>query len=191
MEKFCIAAQKQGGTTVLRGRPGTGKSVLAEWLCTTTHENGVGHYLQIRHSRDARSESGILSALRIFFGIREKVDLLETVAERLGLPQDDILCQTLTTLLDDSDASSQLDKGMIRHQERQHLLCRLLVHLSELRTLIVHVDVAQWGFSSLRLLSTLMSIMPRARIHFLITVNDEMIMTQLRPELDLSWLDAT
>ena len=62
---------------------------------------------------------------------------------------------------------------MIRHQERQHLLCRLLVHLSELRTLIVHVDDAQWGFSSLRLLSTLMSIMPRARIHFLITVNDD------------------
>ena len=171
---FAFAAQKSRvSTTVLRGRPGTGKSVLAELLCTTTHENGVGHYLQIRHSRDARSESGILSALRIFFGIREKVDLLETVAERLGLPQDDILCQTLTTLLDDSDASSQLDKGMIRHQERQHLLCRLLVHLSELRTLIVHVDDAQWGFSSLRLLSTLMSIMPRARIHFLITVNDD------------------
>jgi eukaryotic-like serine/threonine-protein kinase len=171
---FAFSARKNRlSTTILRGRPGTGKSVLAEWLCSTTHEKGFAHFLQIKHARDARSQDGILTALRLYFGLREETNILSTVSERLGLPEDDLLCQALVTHLSDAETSGYYSKAVMSHQERDHLLCRLLMHLAELRSLIVHLDDAQWGFNSLRLIHTLLKLNPRIRIHLLITVNDD------------------
>ncbi len=176
---FC-ARKNRLSTTILRGRPGTGKSVLAEWLCSTTHEKGFAQFVQVKHARDARSQDGILTALRTYFGLRDQSEVLSTVSERLGLPEDDLLCQALVTLFSGAETSGYFAKAVMSHQERDHLLCRLLIHISELRSLIVHLDDAQWGFDSLRLINTLLSLNPRTRIHVLITVNnDELVLDSI------------
>lgn len=185
---FC-ARKNRLSTTILRGRPGTGKSVLAEWLCSTTHEKGFAQFLQIKHARDARSQDGILTALRIYFGLREDTDVLSTVSARLGLPDDDLLCQALVTHLSGAETSGYYSKAVMSHQERDHLLCRLLMHISELRSLIVHLDDAQWGFDSLRLIHTLLDLNPRIRIHVLITVNNDELVEDVIAAKVLASLD--
>jgi serine/threonine protein kinase/tetratricopeptide (TPR) repeat protein len=153
---------------VLRGPAGIGKSRLAWWLCTRTHELGACSVLVARHTQDQGQGTGLAGMVeRSVHGVGLKAPELQA---RMDLELPDLHEDDRAVLVGLARPGSGLRVDSRRWREA--VLLRWLRLLAERRPLIVWLDDAHWGLDSLRLCRTVLAE-ERLPVLLVLTLQDE------------------
>lgn len=160
---------------VLRGRAGTGKSRLAEWLCVRSHEVGATTTLRATHSPEGGASDGLVAMLRRHLrcgGLHGRALRSRVIAALPGA--DAHLALGLATLLDPA-APAPPDRA-----ERHELLTRLLERLGRASAVACWLDDVHWSPESLDWARHLLAVRRACPALLLVTVQEEALATRPR-----------
>ena len=135
---------------LIEGAAGSGKSALANWLCTRADEVGAAHWVSTSHTKDGNEVNGIEPILEPTFRIKglPRDEAVTVVREHLRLlgAQDLEDAADLVRLAQPNAQTpdgSSLDTNFSSPEERQNLISRYLRLRTKRRPLIVWMDAIQ------------------------------------------------
>ena len=145
---------------LLRGRSGTGKSRLAEWLTYRGHEAGAVTILKTTHDLFTSRRAGLGTLVSNLFCLdgldwQETYDRIRTQYEAMAFPAAAIIHDTRA--LADLVSVEGTRRGEVPPGERHRILTRMLDHLASRRPVLMWLDDVQWGPETIAFVRHLMN----------------------------------
>ena len=180
-----VRAHGRSKLVVLQGGPGSGKSRLADWLTTRSHETGAAITLRCNHDAQSNSKSGLPGALNRYLhtaGLnREELeDRVRKQLQRHGV-EDPFELRALCDFLHQENEASLSDLSLSMQfqspDERLALLIRFLRRTACQRPVILWMDDVQWGDEALMLAQRVQRLSDQEQlpVMILMTLRDDLI----------------
>ncbi|MBW2526038.1 MAG: protein kinase [Deltaproteobacteria bacterium] len=182
-----VARERRSQVVLLRGRAGTGKSCLAEWMGQRSHEIGAATVLKATYSPIQGPADGLrhmLARQLRCIGLH-RAAMQEQIHALLEQELDDddarYQAEALTELISPAPEVSNRSAGdqsrpTIRFAswtERYAVVHRLLAKLAVKRPVIVWLDDVQWGASSLGFALHVLAARRQLPVLLLLTLREE------------------
>lgn len=177
------ASRRKPAAAVIRGKLGTGKSRLANWLVQTARSGGYASALTALHERSASTTHGLAGMLAERYGCLglsgdALVERVERVLEERGIADEHeskALAQVMSSGRREAASGQSLDMT-ITSEARIAIVRRAILREARRGPLIVFVDDAQWGRDAVAVANQILadSTEPVA-LFFVMTVRDESV----------------
>ena len=172
----------------VQGTAGLGKSRLAEWLCRRVHEVGGGDVLRCLHSLDGGRDDGLAAMVERGLRARDASRERFCVRVRQVFPGFDLLGESeLVELIRPRGRNDALyglfPVRLTKASDRHRALSRVFEAWSSARPVLLFVDDAQWGASSLDFVAHLQDEMIDRPILVVLTIRTEALEAAARTKV--------
>ena len=167
----------------VRGPSGVGKSRLAEWLAVRAQEVGASLAMRLRHGPSPNPAEVIARSLAhhlqlVGLSHEECRERIHAALMRHATRHDrEVVAQEAAALADMVHAATHGQRATLSEREQHAILRCVFARLAARREVILWIDDAQWGASSLRFLADLLA-QPELRalpMLVLLTVRDDLL----------------